>query len=111
MSAAAAVPWARVGNLAIGLWLQISSFSWRHADAARIGAWLPGLLISVVALLSMSSPPMRWLNGVLALWLMAWTAVTATGDALTYWNGMACGLLVLLLSTVSSRSVAADYKD
>jgi hypothetical protein len=103
-------PWARLGNLCLGVWLQISSLAWRHSDEARLSAWLPGLLISVIALLSMSAPPMRWLNGVLALWLIAWTAVSASSDALTYWNGVGCGLLVLVLSTVSSRSMATDYK-
>ena len=81
------VPWARLGNVALGLWLQISAFAWEHTDSSRISAWLPGLLISVIALLSMSSPPMRWLNGVLALWLIAWTVVSASSEALTYWNG------------------------
>jgi hypothetical protein len=104
------MPWAPFGMLLIGLWLQISSFAWRHTDAARIGVWLPALLISVVSVLSMGAPPMRWLNGVLALWLMAWTAVSAASDALTYWNGIACGLAVLVLCTVPSRSMAADYK-
>lgn len=104
------MPWARLGNLCLGLWLQISSVAWQHSDAARISAWLPGLLISVIAVLSMSAPPMRWLNGVLALWLIAWTAVSASSDALTYWNGVVCGLLVLILSTIPSRSLASDYK-
>jgi hypothetical protein len=109
-SAPIEVPWARLGNLCLGLWLQISALAWRHSDAARISAWLPGLLISVIAVLSMSAPPMRWLNGVLALWLIAWTVVSASSDALTYWNGVGCGLLILVLSTVSSRSMASDYK-
>lgn len=104
------VPWARVGNLCLGVWLQISALAWPHSDAARISAWLPGLLISVIAVLSMSAPPMRWLNGVLALWLIAWTVVSSASDALTYWNGVVCGLLVLVLSTVSSRSMASDFK-
>jgi hypothetical protein len=104
------VPWADFGNLALGLWLQISSVAWRHGDAARISAWLPGLLISVIAVLSMGAPPMRWLNAVLAMWLIAWTAVSASTDALTYWNGVGCGLLILIISTFSSRSMASDYK-
>lgn len=105
------MPWARIGSLSVGLWLQISTFSWRHTDSARLGAWLPGLLISVVAVLSMGAPPMRWLNAVLALWLMAWTAISASGDALTYWNGIACGLAVLISSMMPSRSLATDYKE
>jgi len=106
-----AVPWARLGNLGLGLWLQVSAFAWQHTDSSRISAWLPGLLISVIALLSMSSPPMRWLNGVLALWLIAWTVVSASTEALTYWNGVVVGLLVLVLSTIGTRSLASDYRE
>jgi hypothetical protein len=105
------VPWARLGNLALGLWLQISSFAWQHTDSSRISAWLPGLLISVIALLSMSSPPMRWLNGVLGLWLIAWTVVSASTEPLTYWNGVVAGLLVMVLSTIGTRSLASDYEE
>jgi hypothetical protein len=104
------VPWARLGNVCLGLWLQISALAWHHGDEARLSAWLPGLLISVIATLSMSAPPMRWLNGVLALWLIAWTTVSAAGEPLTYWNGVVCGLVVLILSTIGSRSMASDYK-
>ena len=105
------VPWPRLGNLALGLWLQISSFAWHHSDSSRISAWLPGLLISVIALLSMSSPPMRWLNSVLGLWLIAWTVVSASTEALTYWNGVVVGLLVVVLSTIGTRSLASDYEE
>ncbi|HEY6079061.1 MAG TPA: hypothetical protein VIW29_09675 [Polyangiaceae bacterium] len=103
--------WARYANLTLGLWLQISSFAWPHTDATRVSAWLPGLLISVLALLSMSVPPLRWLNGVSAIWLLAWTAATAASEPLTYWNGIACGVLVFLFATVSSKSLASDWLD
>ncbi len=106
-----AFPWARMASLMLGLWLQISSFSWKHTDGSRLSAWVPGLLISVIAVLSMSSPPMRWLNGVLALWLIAWTVVSASTEALTYWNGVVVGLLVFMLSTVGTRSLASDFKE
>ena len=103
--------WARYANLTLGLWLQISSFAWPHTDATRVSAWLPGLLISVLAVLSMSAPPLRWLNGVSAIWLLAWTAATAESEPLTYWNGIACGVLVFLFATVSSKSLASDWLD
>ena len=103
--------WPRVANLVLGLWLQISAFVWRHTDEARFSAWLPGLLISVVALLSMGAPPMRRLNALLGFWAAAWAAVAAGTDRLTYWNGVLAGLLVLIFSMVPSRSLATDYVD
>lgn len=103
--------WARYANLALGLWLQISSFAWPHSDETRVSAWLPGLLISVLAVLSMSAPPLRWLNGVSAIWLLAWTAASAAIEPLTYWNGIACGVLVFLFATVPSKSLASDWVD
>ena len=110
-AAAGEFPWPRVGNTVLGLWLQISAFAWPHTDGARLSAWLPGLLISIIALLSMGAPPMRWLNSVLALFLIAWTAVSASNEALTYWNSVACGLAILVLSTIPTRSLATDFQD
>lgn len=104
-------PWPRLGNMVIGMWLQVSAFAWPHADGSRISSWVMGLLISVVAVLSLGAPPMRWLNAVLAVWLMAWTAATATGDGTSFYNGMISGALVLLLSLVGSRSLASDFKE
>lgn len=103
--------WARVGNLVLGVWLQISAFLWSHSDEARFSAWLPGLLISIVALLSMGVPPMRRLNGLLGFWAAIWAAMAAGPDRLTYWNGVVVGLLVMVLSAIPSRSLASDYVD
>lgn len=105
------VPWARCGNLALGLWLQASGFLWPHSDGARVSAWLPGLLISVVALLSMGAPPMRWLNAFLAWWLAVWTLAATGTEPLAYFNGIICALLVFVLAAIPSKSVASDYQE
>ncbi len=104
------LPWARCGNLLLGIWLQASVVVWPHSDGARVSAWFPGLLISVVALLAMSAPPMRWLNAFLAMWLILWTFVATGSEPLAHINGVACGLLVLLLSAIPSKSAAADHR-
>jgi hypothetical protein len=110
-AAATGVPWARCGNFMLGIWLQVSAFTWPHSDASRVSAWLPGLLISVISLLSMGSPPMRWLNAFLALWLVVWTFAATTTEPLSYWNGVVCGLLVFVLAAIPSKSAASDYRD
>ena len=111
LSKPAEVPWPRVANLALGIWLQASAFAWPHTDDARLSAWLPGLLISVVALLAMSAPPMRWLNAMLAWLVIFWTYSSAATEPLTYLNGIVVGLLVLVLSTIPSKSAATDFRD
>lgn len=95
----------------MGVWLQASAFAWPHTDASRISAWLPGLLISVVATLSMGSPPLRWLNTFLSLWLLLWTFASASSEPASYGNGVVCAILVFLLSTIPSRSAASDYQE
>lgn len=105
------VPWARCGNLALGIWLQTSAFLWPHSDASRVSAWLPGLLISIIALLSMGAPPMRWLNAFTAMWLVLWTMAATSTEPLAYFNGIACGLLVFALAWVPSKSAASDYRE
>lgn len=102
------VPWPRVGNLLIGIWLQCSAFIWPRAGDSRLSAWLPGLLISIVALLAMSAPPMRWLNAFLALWLVLWTLAATKAEPSSYFNGVACALLVFVLAAIPSRSTATD---
>lgn len=109
--ASATLPWPRVGNLLLGIWLQVSVVAWPHSDDARLSAWFPGLMISIVALLSMGVPPMRWLNSFLSLWLILWTFIATGSEPLTYLNGVATGLAVLALSTIPSRSAATDYRD
>jgi hypothetical protein len=110
-SLAGGVPWPRVGNLLLGIWLQVSAFAWVRADDSRLSAWLPGLLISVVALLSMGAPPMRWLNAFLALWLILWTFATTGSEPLSYLNGVASGMLVFVLAAIPSRSAAVDFRE
>ena len=105
------VPWARVANLALGVWLQLSAFAWPHDDGSRLSAWAPGLLISIIALLSMGAPPMRWLNAFLALVLIGWTFSATSVEPLSYLNGMIVGVLVLCFSFVPSKSQASDYRD
>lgn len=105
------LPWPRIANLTLGVWLQVSALAWPHSDDTRLSAWLPGLLISIVALLSMSAPPMRWLNAFLAWLLIFWTYSSAATEPLTYFNGIATGLLVLIFATIPSKSAASDFRD
>jgi hypothetical protein len=107
----ATAPWPRVANLMLGIWLQVSIFAWPHSDPARLSAWFPGLLISIVSLLSLGAPPMRWLNAFLSLWLIIWTFTATGGEPLAYLNGVVCGLLVLVFAAIPSRSAAHDFRD
>ena len=104
-------PWARCGNLALGIWLQASVPLWPHGDASRTCTWFVGLFISIIALLSMGSPPMRWLNAFLSVALLVLTFATTGSEPLTYMNGMVCGVLVFALSLVPTRSAATDFQD
>jgi len=105
------VPWARCGDLLVGLGLQASVFLWPHSDASRVSAWLPGLLVSTIALLSMGAPPMRWLNGFVAMWLVLWTMAAASTEPLSYFFGIVSGILLLVLSAIPSKSAATDYRE
>jgi hypothetical protein len=105
------LPWPRIGNLLLGVWLQVSAFAWLHTDASRMSAWLPGLLISVVAVLAMGAPPLRWLNTFMSFWLLLWTLFETASEPRSYWNGVICAMLVLVLSTIPSRSAATDFKE
>src|SRR5207249_1021755 len=59
----------RVLNVWFGVWLFVSAFLWAHSPAQMNNAWVSGALCVVFALLSLASPPVRYLNTLLSIWL------------------------------------------
>lgn len=90
---------ARFLNLTLGLWLFISAFCWPHAGASGPVTWISGLLIALVALVSMAFPPARWLNAVLGVWVVA-AAFVFQQDNATLWHNLILGMSVFFIAPV-----------
>lgn len=86
----------RLVNLAFGVWLFVSTFLWPHAELQENNTRVIGILIAVNALLTFVLPDMRWMNAVLAVWLVLSAFVLPTAHSLTIWNAVFVGVIVFL---------------
>jgi hypothetical protein len=77
----------RIGNALLGSWLIASAFIWPHAPSQRANLCLVGTLAIAFALTAIRHPRVRYLNSLLALWLLmsAWAGEVAT-DVTTWHN-------------------------
>ncbi|WP_437851137.1 SPW repeat domain-containing protein [Sorangium sp. So ce363] len=98
-------------NIALGIWLLISAFAWRHSRDEFTNTWVVGALCVVFALIALWAPRARYATAILAVWLFvsAWT-IPALLMA-TVWNNalVAVGILVvsLLATDVAVRGSRA----
>ncbi|KYF91683.1 hypothetical protein BE17_10525, partial [Sorangium cellulosum] len=89
---------ARGINVALGIWLFISAFLWRHSQGQFTNTWVVGALCVVFALLAIWAPWARYLNTILAIWLFvsAW-AIPALSVG-TVWNNVLVSVAILIVS-------------
>ena len=86
----------RLVNLAIGLWLFLSAFLWRHTRAQFDNAWIVGVAVVTLALWALAGRTWtRFFNVALGGWLMLSTVLLPTGNGGTLWNHVLCGLALV----------------
>ncbi|WP_438004312.1 hypothetical protein WME89_36715 [Sorangium sp. So ce321] len=97
---------ARGINVALGIWLFVSAFLWRHSQGQFTNTWVVGALCIVFALLAIWAPRARYLNTILAIWLFvsAW-AIPALSVG-TVWNNALVALGILIVSLLPSVPAA-----
>jgi hypothetical protein len=93
---------ARYGNVVLGVWLFISAFLWRHGQAQFTNTWIMGIIVTAVALISMSVPNFRYLNTIAGAWLVISGFALHRVTAGTTWNNVIVGILVFVVSLVPS---------
>ena len=102
--------WARVIEVALGCWLAISPFIFRHAAEERtlwFNDFLSGTAVIIFALFSFWRPLQfaHLANGVVGLWLIAfgfWAVPYPTPPALQ--NDIVAGLLLLIFAIVPNQA-------
>ncbi|WP_433927819.1 SPW repeat protein [Sorangium cellulosum] len=101
---------ARGINIALGIWLFISAFLWRHSQDQFTNTWVVGVLCVAFALLAIWAPKARYLNTILAIWLFvsAW-AIPALSVA-TVWNNVLVAVAILIVSLVPTVPVARGVR-
>ena len=93
-------PAPRIANAVLGLWLFMSVFIWPHTSSQTINTSVIGALSIVIALLGTQYSTIRYLNSVLAVWLLisAWASQVAT--EVTTWNATFVAFAMFALSLV-----------
>jgi len=97
---------ARIANIIVGVWLFISAFIWPHSASSRMNTWIVGALCAIFAVIALKSPPVRWVNAVLSVWLFfsALSIYHLSGG--TYWNNLIAAIVMFIASLVPSRAVS-----
>jgi nucleoside-diphosphate-sugar epimerase len=94
------LPWTLIASSVLGAWLMFSRLVFGAEGAVADSDHLVGAMIITVAVIAMAevARPLRFLNVLFGLWLIAtpWMLSGATAGAA--WNDVICGLLVIALS-------------
>jgi hypothetical protein len=97
----------RLINVALGVWLFVSAFLWRHSHAQLTNTWIVGVLCVLVALVGMAVPRARYINTLLAIWLFVSAWALPTISVGTIWNNVLVSIAVFVISLVPSGPTAA----
>ena len=98
----------RWANIALGIWLILSSFLWAHSEAQFANAWIVGAGAAVVAAIAMTKREQaRYVNAALAVWLFASAWVLPTVADATFWNHLIVSVLMLVASLTPTAHSAS----
>lgn len=100
--------WPRVVAVALGAWLIVSAFLWRHTYAQMTNGVICGVLAIVVALAASRLPQARFVNTLVGIWVFVSAFLLAAGSLATAWNEIFVGAALVAVSIVprSTRTLA-----
>jgi hypothetical protein len=91
---------ARTLGIVLSLWLFFSAFAFPRSTASFTNAWLVGLVAGVAALAAFRSRRARFVDVAVSAWLVAAAFVLPRRSGLAFWNDLAVGALLLVVSLV-----------
>ncbi len=97
--------WAQVLNAAIGIWLMAAPAVLRYGDPAQANDRIVGPVAATFAIVAWweATRSVRWANVPLGLWLLAAPWVLGYDATAATVNGVAAGLLLIVLATVEGK--------
>jgi nucleoside-diphosphate-sugar epimerase len=105
------VPWTLLASCGVGAWLMVSRLVLGTNGVIANSDHLVGALVITVAVCAMAevARPLRFINLLFGLWLIAapWLLVDRTAGAA--WNDVASGLIIIALSLPRGRRSAEHY--
>jgi nucleoside-diphosphate-sugar epimerase/uncharacterized membrane protein len=104
-------PWPLLASCVAGVWLMISRAVFGTRDGLADSDHLIGALIITVAVCAMAEVvrPLRFINTLFGLWLIAAPWFLAGGNSAATWNDAIVGLLVVGLSLPRGARSAEHY--
>lgn len=99
--------WARLGSIALGIWLMASPSSLGYEGRAAVNDWIIGPLAVAFAVIAIRevARPLRRVNGLLGAWLLLAPWVLVFGWSATL-NSTAVGLLMIAFASVPGHRFA-----
>jgi nucleoside-diphosphate-sugar epimerase/uncharacterized membrane protein len=107
------LPWTLLASCAVGAWLMFSRAIFGTEGLLADSDHLVGALVITVAVCAMAEVvrPLRFLNLLLGLWLVAapWLLADGLSAGAAPWNDVVSGLLIVGLSLLRGRRSAEHY--
>jgi len=93
-------PWTLLVSAALGIWMLVAPAVLQIQGAAANSSYIAGALITTFAVLAMAevTRAARFLNLLVALWVLASPWILAGATAEGRWNGVAVGILLVIAS-------------
>ncbi len=91
---------ARYLNIALGIWLVVSSYLWPHSSAQFANLWIAGLLVARFAAVAITAPRVRFFNSAVGIWLILSPFLLSRLSTATTWNNVLVGVVITLASLV-----------
>ena len=90
----------RLLNVALGIWVVLSSFLWPRDTGAVANLWVTGVVIIASALAAIRLPNLRFVNTAAGVWLIASMFAWPNYSSPMVWNNALVGAAVALTSLV-----------
>ena len=91
---------ARYVNIALGIWLVVSTYLWRHSSAQLANVWISGLIVARFAAVGMTVPRIRFFNTAVGVWLILSVLILPRVSNATAWNNALVGAVITVVSLV-----------
>lgn len=99
--------WPRFATMALGVWLFISAFLWPHSAVQMTNTWVCGLLAVVFAgIAAYAAARARYLNTLLAVWLLLSSFALVAHSVGTVWNNAIVALAIFVTSLIPGSGEA-----
>ena len=94
--------WARIVNVALGIWLMAAPAVLGYAAPAETNDRIVGPLVATFAIIAISgvTRPLRWVNTVAGAWLLVAPWILGYDTTATIVNNMLAGIVVIACSLV-----------